>query len=110
MIDREILKKSVSALRVSMNLSQASFAAKIGKSYATVQNYEQEGKIPPAELWVFVELARERGLNDLAALFKRMILDNLPAGLISIIREPDNERPTEKASEAGSVNKRRIRA
>ena len=65
------MENPVKQLRVALGLNQQQFAAVLGCSYGSVQNYENGRAIGPAALERMIALAVERDLLPLAADLKR---------------------------------------
>jgi transcriptional regulator with XRE-family HTH domain len=71
------LMQAISYLREHLGLTQAQLALKLGKSYASIQRYEQV-KPPPADVLVqLMDIAISAGRQDLAGRFREAILAGL---------------------------------
>jgi transcriptional regulator with XRE-family HTH domain len=57
---------TIRKLRKNLGLSQEAFAKLIGKSYASVRNYEDGRKLPPDVMGRMLSLAVKAGLSNLA--------------------------------------------
>ncbi len=77
MTEVEKLKAGVKELRSVLGLTQEEYAKAIGKTYATVQRYEQLRPPQGLSLVPFVRLSREAGRDDLAEMFSAALRDDL---------------------------------
>jgi transcriptional regulator with XRE-family HTH domain len=70
-MSRGKMENLVRTLRMALGISQQQFAAVVGCSYGSIQNYENGRAIGPAALERMIALAAERNLLTLAGELKQ---------------------------------------
>lgn len=79
-VNDRILRRATKDLRVRLNLTQAAFGDKIGKTVPTILRYETQVSPKGQALIPYAELAITNKFFDLAEIFRTAILkDNGPA-------------------------------
>ena len=78
MAHKQSVREAVAELRKRLDVDQTKFAELLGKSYPMARRYETE--VPPhgEALAPFALLAEENGFEDLAALFREALIQDLP--------------------------------
>ncbi len=80
------LSSLVKSFRVSVGMKQEEFAKRLGKSTSTLQRYENKEDPQPQDLAKLALLAEEENQLDVAGVFARAAIAELPEDIVSLIR------------------------
>lgn len=110
-LDEQSLIKAVRDLRAHLKMNQVTFGVMIGKSYPTVQRYEQVAAPPAKELAVLAEAARSVRRFDLYSIFREGAIQSVPEEVLRLIQTKDVSvgPDTEETTTEGNSDQRERR-